>query len=126
MENKINLLTIRTVIVIICLSIVFSIARICKRNSYVSELGVRDTLSTTKIGKIDIAGYKSDSILIINQKSEDFIVFLTDSCSEGARYYSITKDGISPLVYLAVEYENSEIKTIYYSKEGTKLISIEK
>lgn len=120
-----NIFIIRSVIITMCLSIVFCIGRMTKRNSYVSEYSLKDTINT-KIDKVNISRYKGDSIVIINQRSEDFIVFLTDSCNEGARCYKITKSGVKPLVYLATEYENGEIKTIYYSEDDVKLISIEK
>lgn len=98
-----------------------------KEKSTIRVSGLRnDSVNLKSIDKISIHSYKNDSVLVVNQGKENFVLFLTNSQEMGGEQFKINKDTISKLNSLAYEKENDSITTIYYSENDTEQISIRK
>lgn len=98
-----------------------------KEKSTIRVSGLRnDSVNLKSIDKISIHSYKNDSVLVVNQGKENFVLFLTNSQEMGGDQFKINKDTISKLNSLAYEKENDSIIAIYYSENDTEQISIRK
>ena len=98
-----------------------------KEKSTIRVSGLRnDSVNLKSIDKISIHSYKNDSVLVVNQGKENFVLFLTNSQEMGGDQFKINKDTISKLNSLAYEKENDSITAIYYSENDTEQISIRK
>lgn len=98
-----------------------------KEKSTIRVSGLRnDSVNLKSIDKISIHSYKNDSVLVVNQGKENFVLFLTNSQEMGGEQFKINKDTISKLNSLAYEKENDSITAIYYSENDTEQISIRK
>ena len=98
-----------------------------KEKSTIRVSGLRnDSVNLKSIDKISIYSYKNDSVLVVNQGKENFVLFLTNSQEMGGDQFKINKDTISKLNSLAYEKENDSITAIYYSENDTEQISIRK
>jgi hypothetical protein len=98
-----------------------------KEKSTIRVSGLRnDSVNLKSIDKISIHSYKNDSVLVVNQGKENFVLFLTNSQEMGGEQFKINKDTICKLNSLAYEKENDSIIAIYYSENDTEQISIRK
>lgn len=98
-----------------------------KEKSTIRVSGLRnDSVNLKSIDKISIHSYKNDSVLVVNQGKENFVLFLTNSQEMGGEQFKINKDTICKLNSLAYEKENDSITAIYYSENDTEQISIRK
>lgn len=98
-----------------------------KEKSTIRISGLRnDSVNLKSIDKISIHSYKNDSVLVVNQGKENFVLFLTNSQEMGGEQFKINKDTICKLNSLAYEKENDSIIAIYYSENDTEQISIRK
>lgn len=98
-----------------------------KEKSTIRVSGLRnDSVNLKSIDKISIHSYKNDSVLVVNQGKENFVLFLMNSQEMGGEQFKINKDTICKLNSLAYEKENDSIIAIYYSENDTEQISIRK
>ena len=78
-----------------------------KEKSTIRVSGLRnDSVNLKSIDKISIHSYKNDSVLVVNQGKENFVLFLTNSQEMGGEQFKINKDTICKLNSLAYEKEN--------------------
>lgn len=125
---KSNKFKLRLLIVLFVLASAIVVGYFSKKEkSTIRVSGLRnDSVNLKSIDKISIHSYKNDSVLVVNQGKENFVLFLTNSQEMGGEQFKINKDTICKLNSLAYEKENDSIIAIYYSENDTEQISIRK
>lgn len=125
---KSNKFKLRSLIILFVLASAIVVGYFSKKEkSTIRVSGLRnDSVNLKSIDKISIHLYKNDSVLVVNQGKENFVLFLTNSQEMGGEQFKINKDTICKLNSLAYEKENDSIIAIYYSENDTEQISIRK
>jgi hypothetical protein len=125
---KSNKFKLRSLIILFVLASAIVVGYFSKKEkSTIRVSGLRnDSVNLKSIDKISIHSYKNDSVLVVNQGKENFVLFLTNSQEMGGEQFKINKDTICKLNSLAYEKENDSIIAIYYSENDTEQISIRK
>lgn len=125
---KNNKFKLRSLIILFVLASAIVVGYFSKKEkSTIRVSGLRnDSVNLKSIDKISIHSYKNDSVLVVNQGKENFVLFLTNSQEMGGEQFKINKDTICKLNSLAYEKENDSIIAIYYSENDTEQISIRK
>lgn len=125
---KSNKFKLRSLIILFVLASAIVVGYFSKKEkSTIRVSGLRnDSVNLKSIDKISIHSYKNDSVLVVNQGKENFVLFLTNSQEMGGEQFKINKDTICKLNSLAYEKENDSIIDIYYSENDTEQISIRK
>lgn len=125
---KNNKFKLRSLIILFVLASAIVVGYFSKKEkSTIRVSGLRnDSVNLKSIDKISIHSYKNDSVLVVNQGKENFVLFLTNSQEMGGEQFKINKDTICKLNSLAYEKENDSITAIYYSENDTEQISIRK